>query len=237
MASALSRVLRWREQLLSKSGEKHRAQKYKQTVKEALGGLKADVIGELSYDKLFEMPEEKTSSHIGSSIHELGIENVMLSGSVGETTEVHVCKPRLDQKLFLRGHWLSGDERRAMPHWGYRTEKDESSDIDEQSDAELFEQASDIDFMLQLGPVVVHNGALLSTSNLPPCDSDLLKSDSNSPRMGLEPLLEFTPALRASSKRCRSNAGCQTNTTQVQSRDKWSHKSGGVSRVSPRTGS
>ena len=96
-----------------------------------------------------------TFPYRNSTLRDLVVENVILSGSVGEATEVHVTKPNPDHEPVLGGRWFSSDGRTTMPHWCSGTKGDKSSYNCEQSQAELFEQASDIDFMLQLGPVTL----------------------------------------------------------------------------------
>ena len=169
MISALSRVLRWREQLLSKSHEKHRAHQHKRVVKEALDGFKHDTFceAELTAEYIKMIYDGRALEHSDSGVRDLAIEDVTLSGSVKEATEVHICKQGFNRETGMFhetghcGQWVSGDQRTVMPIWYIRKRvlPKESGNLSklpytyELSPAEQFTQVSDVDFMLQLGPV------------------------------------------------------------------------------------
>ncbi|XP_043209909.1 uncharacterized protein LOC122374916 [Amphibalanus amphitrite] len=163
MASALGRVLRWREQLLSKSHSRHRAHYYQQLFKDVLHGRHLVLIryfcGLCGFNNVRD-GHWKCGSHAC-----IAIQNIFVSGSVSEGTEVHVTKykSRVSGTIVEAFEWVS-EGGFAMPHWiegrkeRMATGKEESSD--NAPSALTFETASDIDFMILTGPVMWHTEPL-----------------------------------------------------------------------------
>ena len=224
MVSALSRVFRWREQLLSKSHEKHRAQEYKQILEEAFHDFKHDSLSEdTSNERFNNIYYGRKVEHSDSRVRDLIVKDIILSGSAEEATEVHVCKPDNNHETFRYGQWLSGDKRTYMPIWCTRkwllpTEVGKSATTYELSPAEPFKQASDVDFMLVLGPVASFNGPPQSDSSPIQSDSNLLQSDSKPLQSGSNELESDTTPIQSDSKPLQSGSNeLQSDSNPLQS--------------------
>ncbi|XP_043241670.1 uncharacterized protein LOC122391622 [Amphibalanus amphitrite] len=158
-AAALGRVLRWREQLLSESDSRHRAHDYKQKWKNVLQGFEFNPQckqKEIEKEHLSNCGKENGEANAPKLI----MQRVIISGSVSEETEVHIvkCDPGSTVREF---EWVSEDGF-AMTHWIKEKPEEmatrERESRDDVSPHDTFVYGSDIDFMLDVGPVKLEKG-------------------------------------------------------------------------------